>query len=269
MEIRKISAAVFLLLMGYASTAQETPLQETSLYEKGQFISGQDTLRYRILYPENFNEDTSYPLVLFLHGSGERGNDNEKQLMHGSDLFTQASHRKEFPAIIVFPQCPEDDYWSNVEVDRSTNPVGLEFNYEKGPTKAMDLVTKMVDEFTANNYVNNHRVYVMGLSMGGMGTFELLAQKPDVFAAAVPICGGGEAASVENYAKKVPLWVFHGAQDNVVNPQESVTMVASILDAGGHPRFTLYDEAGHNSWDSAFAEPDLLPWLFSHSKIRE
>jgi predicted peptidase len=109
----------------------------------------------------------------------------------------------------------------------------------------------------------------MGLSMGGMGTFELLSRKPDVFAAAVAICGGGDPDSVTEYASEVPLWAFHGAKDNVVAPQQSITMVSALLKEGGLPRFTLYDDADHNSWDPAFAEPGLLPWLFSHSLKKE
>lgn len=261
MAIKKISAALIFLFFGSMAIAQET-----SMYQKKAFITAKDTLSYRMLYPENFSKDASYPLILFLHGAGERGNDNEKQLMHGGKLFTEASHRKNFPAIVIFPQCPADDYWSNVEVDRSSNPVGLDFQYKKGPTDAMGLVLKLMDDLGGKSYVDKNQIYLMGLSMGGMGTYELLYRKPDVFAAAVAICGGGEPESVEKYAKKVPLWAFHGAKDNVVNPEESIKMVSAILKAGGFPKFTMYDDADHNSWDSAFAEPDFLPWLFSHSK---
>jgi len=252
---------VLLIVLGFGSILMA---QETSLYEKKDFIKGNDTLLYRILYPENFDEKASYPVILFLHGAGERGNDNKKQLTHGSSLFTEISHRKEFPAIVVFPQCPADDYWSNVKVDRSTAPVSLSFQYEKGPTKAMELVINLLDDMRRQNYVNKDQVYVAGLSMGGMGTYELLSRKPDVFAAAVAICGAGEPESTKKYATKVPLWAFHGAKDNVVDPENSVTMVSALLKAGGSPSFTLYGDANHNSWDSAFAEPGLLPWLFSN-----
>lgn len=240
--------------------------QENGQYEKKDFIKGNDTLSYRILYPENFDKEASYPLVFFLHGSGERGNDNEKQLTHGSQLFTNPSHKKDFPAIVVFPQCPADDYWANVDVDRSSNPIGLDFQYKKGPTKALGLVMALLEDFRGKNYVAKDRVYLMGLSMGGMGTYELLSRKPDVFAAAVPICGAGTPESVKKYAAKVPLWAFHGAKDNVVDPQHSIVMVSALLREGGFPRFDLYDNADHNSWDQAFSEPDLLPWLFSHSQ---
>ncbi|MCB0470047.1 MAG: phospholipase, partial [Flavobacteriaceae bacterium] len=105
-----------------------------------------------------------------------------------------------------------------------------------------------------------------GLSMGGMGTYEILSRKPDMFAAAFAICGGGNPELTENYATKIPMWIFHGAKDDVVNPQLSIDMVSAILKFGGKPNFTLYADDNHNSWDSAFAEPELLLWLFSKTK---
>lgn len=238
--------------------------QYDSLYLAKQLVREDDTLPYRILLPEGFNEASRYPLILVLHGAGERGNDNAAQLTHGADLFTRPEVRQNFPAIVIFPQCPVLDYWANVEVDRSSYPVGLDFNYDNGPTNAMSLVMDLLDLYLKERYVNKERVYLMGLSMGGMGTFELLARRPGVFAAAVPICGAGVPQTVEAYADQLPVWVFHGALDKVVSPVHSMEMVSAILAEGGYPRFTLYDTADHNSWDPAFGEPDLLPWLFSH-----
>jgi len=252
---------LFLMFFAFISMAQHT-----DIYEKSLFIDQSDTLRYRIMLPEGFSEDKAYPLILFLHGAGERGNDNEKQLTHGSKLFASEDNRAKFPAIVIFPQCPVNDYWANADVDRSTQPVTLKFPYEKAPTTSMSLVMKMLDKYVSEPFVKKDQVYVMGLSMGGMGTYEILYRKPEVFAAAIPICGGGNPDGVTAYAKKVPVWAFHGAMDNVVDPRLSFQMVSAILDAGGFPRFTVYDAANHNSWDPAFAEPDLLPWLFSHTK---
>lgn len=264
MQIKNYSVNLLFILFGFLLSAQDT-----SLYEKKVFIKDGDSLKYRVLYPGNFDKDSSYPVVLFLHGAGERGNDNEKQLTHGSSLFTKVSNRNDFPAIVIFPQCPIEDYWANVIVDRSTNPLGLQFQYAKGPTKSMNLVIELLKENLSQNYTNKDQVYIMGLSMGGMGTFELLYRKPDVFAAAIPICGAGEPESVSEYAGSVPLWVFHGSRDNVVAPQQSLQMVSAILDNGGFPKLTWYEDANHNSWDSAFTEPELLKWLFSHKKNKK
>ena len=240
---------------------------QNNLFKKEVFIKGSDSLNYRILYPENFSENENYPLVLFLHGAGERGNDNEKQLVHGSKLFTKKINRGAFPAIVIFPQCPKNSYWSNAEVDRSNYPIKLTFPENKPPTKPMELVMDLLDEFSNKPFVQKEKIYVGGLSMGGMGTFEILARKPDAFAAAFAICGGGNLQLVKNYATKVDLWIFHGANDNVVDPKNSVDIVNEILKNNGKPNFTLYADANHNSWDPAFAEPDLLQWLFSKTKL--
>ena len=242
--------------------------QHQELYSYEFFVNNSDTLQYRMLLPKNFSSDKQYPVVLFLHGAGERGNDNESQLVHGSKLFTNEINRDSFPTIVIFPQCPKNDYWSSVEVDRSNYPIKLKFKYDDGPTKPMHLVMDLMDEMLEKPYVKQDQIYIIGLSMGGMGTFELIHRKPEMFAAAVPICGGGNTSSVSNYAKTLPIWVFHGAQDKVVDPQLSIDMVSAILKEGGLPKFTLYDYANHNSWDPAFAEPELLSWLFSNKKSK-
>ncbi|WP_179004805.1 prolyl oligopeptidase family serine peptidase [Winogradskyella forsetii] len=236
------------------------------LFSKEYHVQKEDTLRYRMLLPKNFDESKQYPLVLFLHGAGERGSDNKKQLAHGSSLFLNEKHRDSFPAIVIFPQCPQQDYWSKLEADRSTKPITFKYKYDEAPTTAMALTMDLMDEMVTKPYIKTDQVYVMGLSMGGMGTFEIIHRKPEMFAAAIPICGGGDPDSVTNYAQKIPLWIFHGAKDDVVNPLLSINMASAILNAGGFPKFTLYDFANHNSWDPTFAEPELLTWLFSKTK---
>lgn len=260
-RIYKITIGILLLFITNGAMAQH---QE--LYDAKVFINDTDTLNYRILYPKDFSKDKQYPLVLFLHGAGERGTNNASQLTHGSKLFADEKHRDEFPAIVIFPQCPKDDYWANASVDRTTLPLTLKFPDGGEPTKALNSVMSLMDKMVTKSYINNEQVYVGGLSMGGMGTFEILSRKPDMFAAAFAICGGGNTELAEAYATKTDLWVFHGAKDDVVNPQLSVDMVSAILKYGGKPNFTLYADDNHNSWDSTFAEPGLLPWLFSKSK---
>ncbi|TVZ57850.1 phospholipase/carboxylesterase [Flavobacteriaceae bacterium MAR_2010_105] len=240
--------------------------QDQKLYERKQFVSGSDTLNYRIMLPKKFDDTKQYPVVLFLHGAGERGSDNNIQLVHGSSLFAHRKTRKKFPAIVIFPQCPKNDFWANASVDRSTKPISLNFPLDNEPTTSLKLVMELMESYMNKAYVKKDQIYVGGLSMGGMGTFELLYRKPDVFAAAFTICGAGNPKATGTYAKKTELWVFHGAKDDIVNPQLSIDMVSGILQAGGTPNFTLYANDNHNSWDSTFAEPELLPWLFSKSK---
>lgn len=260
-NIKSLSICLLIMLGTFKLSAQESPFSKESFIHKG------DTLQYRMLLPKDFSTSKSYPLMLFLHGAGERGEDNQKQLTHGSEMFIK--NRDSFPAIVIFPQCPPDDYWANANVDRSTTPITLTFPKDIPPTKSMTLLMQLLDEMLAKSYVDKEQVYVGGLSMGGMGTFEILHRKPNVFAAAFAICGAGNPESAEAYAKKVPMWIFHGANDDVVNPQQSVDMVGGILKYGGKPNFSLYAKDNHNSWDSAFAEPELLPWLFSNSKTNQ
>lgn len=235
-------------------------------YQSRLFIDQTDTLQYRILMPKNFKETKQYPVVLFLHGAGERGDDNKAQLVHGSKLFLAPVNRGAFPAIVIFPQCPKTSFWANATVDRSSRPIKLEFPLDIEPTKPLELVMKLMDDVVSKPYVDKNKIYVGGLSMGGMGTFEIVYRKPEFFAAAFSICGAGNPKATTAYAKTTPFWVFHGANDDVVNPQSSVEMVDGLLKNGGKPNFTLYAQDNHNSWDSAFAEPELLPWLFSNTK---
>lgn len=252
-------------LISISIQAQEAKLSK-ELYTYETHIVKDDTLNYRLLLPKGFSKNKTYPLVLFLHGAGERGEDNKKQLTHGSNLFLNEIHRDSLPAIVIFPQCPKNDYWSKLEADRSTKPITFNYKYNEPPTKAMASVINLMDRMLEKPYVKADQVYAMGLSMGGMGTFEIIYRRPQMFAAAIPICGGGDPNSVTEYAKIIPLWVFHGAKDDVVDPNLSINMISAILKEGGFPKFTLYDFANHNSWDPTFAEPELLKWLFSNTK---
>ena len=133
------------------------------------------------------------------------------------------------------------------------------------PNKSLGLVIKLMDEFIEKKQVDKQRIYVSGLSMGGMGTFEILFRRPDMFAAATPICGNGIPQLAKLYAEKVPLWIFHGSDDNVVSPKYSLAMAKAIIEAGGSPKMTLYENTGHGSWNNAFAEKNFLKWIHSKS----
>lgn len=236
------------------------------VFQKKTFVEESDTLQYRILFPRNFDENKHYPLVLFLHGAGERGSDNERQLIHGASLFASENTREKYPAIVVFPQCPTDDYWANIEADRNVHPYKFTFFDDAPATKSLSLVMKMMDDMASRSFVDRNRIYVGGLSMGGMGTFEILARKPEFFAAGFAICGGVHPNMARKFATSTPVWIFHGAKDDVVQPIYSLKVVETILAEGGHPNYTLYANDNHNSWDSAFAEPKLLNWLFSNTR---
>ena len=239
-----------------------TLAQGLEAYEQRQFISPEgDTLNYRILFPEGYeNGVDTFPLILFLHGSGERGDDNELQLVHGARLFVDSLQR--YPAIVVFPQCPKESYWVRLETEGEGANRHFTLPFYEEPTPPMRKVIELLDILVLTERVNTNRLYLGGLSMGGFGTFDLLARRPNTFAAAFPICGGSNALLAPLYAGHTPLWIFHGAKDDVVPPENSRKMYHALLKAGAEVRYTEYPEANHNSWDPAFAEPELLSWLF-------
>lgn len=255
--LRTLLPLLFLSIVSFA--------QDFSLYKQEQFIQNGDTLGYRILFPKNFDNTKKYPVVLFLHGRGESGSDNEKQLTHGAKMFLANDFRDKHEVITIFPQCAETSYWANVEIETVQNKRFFTFVKGGQPTKAMSLLLAFTASYFKNSFVDKTKIYVGGLSMGGMGTFEILRRKPNTFAAAFAICGGDEPANVKKY-KSVPLWIFHGGLDDVVTPQFSYGIYRALKKIGHEPKFTVYLKANHNSWDSAFAEPDLLPWLMAQSR---
>ena len=259
MKIRKLLTICLLFVLPLTVTAQVE-------FEKQNFNNDGNSLPYRLLKPKNFEAGKKYPLMLFLHGAGERGSDNEKQLVHGGNLFLNAIESDQYPSLMIFPQCPTDDYWANADIKRSEGKIDIKFKNGGEPTKALEAVLALLDSMVQLPFIDKNRIYVGGLSMGGMGTFELCYRRPDLFAAAFPICGGGHPEMVKLYANKFPLWIFHGEEDNVVSAEFSKEMVKALEAEGAKPRFSLYPGVNHNSWDNAFAEPDFLQWIFSQSK---
>lgn len=258
--MKKIFLAIFLLWAGISHT------QDFSMYQKFWFMQNGDTLPYRILLPENFDTNKEYPLILFLHGRGESGNNNESQLANGGALFLKEANRKNYPAIVVFPQNAKNSYWSNVQtVANDKGRRSFYFVHSGEASPSMKMVMSLMDNLFKQYKIKRDQVYVMGLSMGGMGTFEVVNRMPNTFAAAVPICGGANTTTAKNL-KNTAWWVFHGGKDDVVLPQFSENMVKAMKKNNVNVKFTLYPEANHNSWDAAFSEPNLLKWLFSQRR---
>lgn len=244
----------------------KAPDPELRLYEYKTFETAGNVLPYRILFPENYDKTKKYPLILLLHGGGERGTDNEKQLVHGARLFLRKDIRQKFPAIVVVPQCPGDAYWASAKIDRTVNPFKIDLDYSGDAqwplAAANELVAKLADEES----VDKSRIYITGLSMGGMGTFESVYRYPDRYAAALPICGGGDTDAYDKRIRRTPFWIFHGSDDSVVDVQLSRDMVKKIKSAGAKVKYTEYPGVNHNSWDNAFAEPSFLEWMFAQKR---
>jgi predicted peptidase len=245
---RIILRAVLLLMVSTSLMAQKQP----SLFDKLLLVNKGDTLPYRLLKPVNPGSKEQFPLVIFLHGAGERGKDNEVHIKHISELFLDERNRGKYPCYLVAPQCPKNDQWA----DYSGNEVGA-----SEATKPLQMVMRLIEQITKEYPIDQTRIYITGLSMGGFGTWDLLSRYPNKFAAAIPICGGGSPLSAPQI-KHIPIWAFHGALDPIVPPQKSREMVLALQEAGGIPGYTEYPDVEHDSWVHAYKEPHLIHWLF-------
>ena len=225
------------------------------------------THQYQVFAPPEWSRSPDWPIILFLHGSGERGSDGLRQAREGIGRAIRLDPAR-FPAIVVLPQCRRGDWWTTPQV-------------EEFALAALDAAT---EEF----HGDRRRTYLTGISMGGYGTWDIAAKNPGRFAAIVPICGGivttvsmrnkypelpqdlyqDAPASYLDVAHKIgktPIWIFHGAKDTVVPPENSRKMFAALQETGGDVRYTEYPRVAHESWKKAYAEPELVPWLLSKS----
>ena len=225
-----------------------------------KYIDKGDTLNYRQLYPDS---DTMrrYPLVIFLHGSGERGKDNEAQLKWGVMNFATDQNMMLHPALVIAPQCPEKVNWSNFSREKNSTEMRL----QPTPTRPMELLIGLIHQLIKTMPVDSNRIYITGLSMGGYGTYDAIERYPHLFAAAVPVCGGGDVSKAPSIVH-IPIWVVHGAEDPAVNPLYSLDMLQALTKAGAHPGFTQYPEVGHFSWLGAYSDPMIMEWMFRQRK---
>lgn len=257
--MKKITIFILLVTISFTTVMA----QNNDLFLKKEFVFKGDTLKYRVLFPENYDKNRDYPLVLFLHGAGERGSDNESQLIHGSSLFTDEETRKDYPSIVIFPQCPENEYWVKIGRDNLT---GFEFAKNPEPSKPLFLVKKLLDSYLKTEAVDKRKVYVMGLSMGGMGTFDLICRYPRYFAAAIPICGGVNTDRLKK-VRKMPIRIFHGGNDPVVSREFSRNAYYELKAQGSvKAEYIEFPGVGHDSWTKAFAYPDFLSWMYYQTR---
>ncbi|MFP5262537.1 MAG: prolyl oligopeptidase family serine peptidase [Blastocatellia bacterium] len=226
---------------------------------------GDDSYRYQVYVPAGWSKKKKWPVILFLHGAGERGDDGLVQTEVGIGTAIRR-HAERVPAIVVFPQCLKGRWWPEPQMQ----------------AQALKALDEAVKEFNGDS----DRVYLTGISMGGYGTWAIAANNPSKFAALAPVCGGvrtpprvaipqvtPDASTADDpykvVARKVgatPVWVFHGAADPLVPVTESQKMVEALKASGGNVRYSEYEGVGHNSWDRAYAEPEFFPWLLSQKR---
>ena len=258
----RLAAIVAALALGACAT---TPREAVpgQFVERSVVVDGSPR-RYQVFVPSRQAGGKNPATVLFLHGSGERGTDNRKQVEVGLGPFVR-EHATRFPAIVVFPQSPEGTSWTGTQA-----------------RVALAALDASIDEFDGDE----DRIVLTGMSRGGYGVFELAIMEPRRFAALVPVCGGitqppalKEHLQVESVAlapdpflaaaqklQKLPVWAFHGGKDDVVTPDQSRHMVEALRGVGGNVRYTEFADLGHNAWDAAYATPELWTWAFSQER---
>lgn len=220
-----------------------------------------ETFSYRLMAPESMEEGAKYPLVLFLHGAGERGDDNQAQLLYFPELMASESHRERFRCFVLAPQCRRNKWWARFRRRESDDS-------ESGDprTDQMCVVEGILEEVLEEFPIDRQRVYLTGLSMGGYGSWDLGTRHPEWFAAVAPICGGGDSSSARRLVG-VPVWAAHGAEDRVVPAERTREMIDALREAGGEPVYREYEGVGHNSWTPAYEEEDgLIAWMFQQRK---
>ena len=232
-----ICFAALTLMLGVGVLHGAEPTQKVGKLDAQVHVS----LDYLVYLPTDYEKKDSWPLLLFLHGAGERGDDLELVKKHGPPKLIEQG--KPFPFVVVSPQCPMDGWWS---------------------TKPLELVA-LLDEIVAKYKIDQDRIYLSGLSMGGFGTWMLAAYAPDRFAAIVPVCGGGERLMARRLTH-LPVWAFHGAKDQVVPLGRSEEMVDALKKLHGDVKLTVYPEAGHDSWTATYENPEVYEWLLQQKR---
>ncbi len=219
--------------------------------------AGRSAISYRLMSPQSTDAASRAPLIVFLHGAGERGSDNLAQLLYLPEVLAREENRRRYPCYVAAPQCPLGSTWC------TTNPKAPELHRLGSASLPEGLVAELVREVVATHAVDRRRIYLTGLSMGGFGTWYAAARNPELFAAAAPICGGVRLFDPKRL-RDLPIWAVHGADDDVVPCDYSRRAVAAVRSAGGQPRYDELPKVGHDSWTPAY-DPSfgLLDWLFA------
>lgn len=245
----------------FAAVSPEQLFEEQQVtYSGGDYQN--EVFKYRLLKPAKIEECKRYPVVLFLHGSNGRGNDNARQLQYLPDQMSKPEWREKYPCFLLAPQCRSDKKWVEVPWEAK------ESNPQTEASDQMRVAIQILEKVMRENPVDPARVYMTGLSMGGYGTWDLAMRMPEKFAAVAPICGGGDERGAAKLVR-LPIWAWHGEADNDVPVERSRAMIDAIKNAGGDPKYTELKGVGHDSWTPAYDNPNgVLPWLFSQNRER-
>lgn len=257
---------LILIIMSSLAAAGQSRGDFQGQYDFGSYKASNGlVVNYRMMTPDTTLVEEArselFPLIVFMHGVGERGNDNKSQLENGGALFVDNEMRENFPAYVIFPQCPDEYFWSLEKNPKSQKDIMKEHK----ETPIMKGVIELVENCTTNLPIDKNRVYIIGLSMGGLAVYDAAWRHPEIFAAAVPICGAvnpARLASVTNTAFRI----YHGENDKVIPIEASEAAYQALIQNGVEAQLIEIPNVGHDSWDEAFSSPDFLSWIFSKSK---
>lgn len=243
------------VLIGGGAWGQDDSADNTDRFEARTFEADSGELKYRLLRPLGAAEGEKFPLVVFLHGAGERGDDNAAQLKHVVQELATDTMQARYPAFVIAPQCPRDGWWAGRRPRRL------------GPDSppSVSLMLQLVDQLQSEFPIDPDRIYITGLSMGGYGTWGAILERPDLFAAAAPMCGAGDPEQVSKVVN-LPIWIFHGDEDRAVPVERSREMVAALKAAGGNPIYTEYPGVGHDCWTQTAQNRLFWDWLFAQKR---
>lgn len=266
MYLKKILMSAVALGLAALASSDVLSAQERAAVKRTFVSSSGQVLPYRTIWPDNFDPSKSYPLLLFLHGAGERGDDNEAQLTHGRGLLLESGQLRD--VIVIAPQCPAEGYW--VDIVRPTTYeecMNRTFPSDADITPSLAAVKELADAIISLGFVDMDRVYGTGLSMGAMGTLDLMCRFPDFFTAIEPVCGAVELSRLEAYNGKTAVRLFHGTKDETV-PVHFSRDAYKVLSAkkGMTVEYVEYPECRHDSWTTAFASEGFLNWMLSKTK---
>ena len=214
-------------------------------------------LNYRFYNPSENGSKKKYPLLIHFHGAGSRGDNNTSQLYLAQKV-TSKGNIKRYPCFVFAPQCPAGEKWVSTDWRKLSHKMALK------PNAQMAMAMAAIDEIIKKYPVDTKRIYVYGQSMGGFATWEIICRCPNMFAAAVPVCGGADETQAEKI-KNIPVWIFHGKKDPTVKVARSQNMFAALKKAGGKPKYTEYPKVKHNAWSYSYS-PKLFEWMFSQRK---
>jgi predicted peptidase len=260
--------ALFALSVAILTGHPQTPMIVDD-FEAGRVrleLDGVDrSLPYRLLRPESADAANPLPLLVFLHGAGERGDDNELQLRHFPERWIREPHLGgRHDAFLLAVQCPQGGYWAQVEHDAQGRWTTVAHPER---TDSMAAVEALLRDLAQDPAVDRRRIYVTGLSMWGFGTWDLAARHPHWFAAALPICGGADLGLAAQLAdSRLPIWAFHGSADDVVPPELSRDLVSAIRSSGGSAGYTELRGVAHDSWNFAYGPTGGVEWLFAQAR---